>query len=160
MPDDLFGDRSVTYAAQQEVVDQDSAGAAVAEADIAAGGDRAGTFNRPNRRLAQTRQAFTAAGVFKSKAKPTFDFHQRNNVRFVLYLFDYHLQYLKEDLAHELYDAAADPDYSSVEASHPVYQRRGGKKSIDERKRDYRDYLLRGIIFNYLGQPEAQLHRG
>ena len=111
--------------------EEDSAGAAVAEADIpaaAAGGNR-----RPNRRLAQIRQAFTATGVRKkSKAKSTFDGHQRNNERFILYLFENHLRYLKEDLSHELYDADADSDYSSVEATYHVYRRRGGKKSLDK----------------------------
>ena len=79
-------------ARQEEVEEEDSAGAAVAEADIpaaAAGGNR-----RPNRRLAQIRQAFTATGVRKkSKAKSTFDGHQRNNERFILYLFENHLRY-------------------------------------------------------------------
>lgn len=118
-------------ARQEEVEEEDSAGAAVAEADIpaaAAGGNR-----RPNRRLAQIRQAFTATGVRKkSKAKSTFDGHQRNNERFILYLFENHLRYLKEDLSHELYDADADSDYSSVEATYHVYRRRGGKKSLDK----------------------------
>ncbi len=131
-----------------------AASAAAAKTSVAtSGGDRR-TSNRPSRRLVQIREGFNAVGAReKSKTRSTLDRHQRNNERFILYLFENHPQFLKEDLCHQLYDADAASDYSSVEATYYLYRRRGGKKSLVERKRVYREMLLRGIISNFLGQP-------
>lgn len=58
-----------------------------------------------------------------------------------------------DNFAHELDDINTDPDYSAVEEQYPKYKKNKGKKSLAERKEDYRVQLLRDCISHALGQP-------
>eukprot|EP00986_Skeletonema_menzelii_P003934 scaffold1286_cov91-Skeletonema_menzelii.AAC.1 len=108
----------------------------------------------PSNRLVRIRDNFNATGVRKkARSKSTFDGHQRNNVRFVLYLYEHNSELLVDELRHQLDDANAEPDYSDVVSRHPQYVRRGGKKSLDERKEEFRQSLLRDVISDALGNP-------
>ena len=105
----------------------------------------------PNARLAQVREHFTPAGVRKaSKSEATFDKHQRNNSRFLLYLYEQEPQMLESNLVHALDDINADPDYTSLVQRHQKYK---GKKSLETRKKEYRQGLLREEICRALGSP-------
>ena len=57
-----------------------------------------------------------------------------------------------EELRRQLDDANAEPD-SDVERLVPIYVRRGGKKSLDERKEEFRQKLLKQVISDALGPP-------
>lgn len=110
--------------------------------------------NDPSTRLADLRANFTPEGVKKkAKATSTFKKHQNNNERFILYLYEFKREKLVDNLAHELDDINTDPDYSAVEEQYPKYKKNKGKKSLAERKEDYRVQLLRDCISHALGQP-------
>jgi hypothetical protein len=89
----------------------------------------------------------------KARSESTFDGHQRNNKRFLLYLYENKPELLVEALRRQLDDANAEPDYSEVERRHPEYVRRGGEKSLDERKEEFRQNLLKEVISDALGAP-------
>ncbi len=78
----------------------------------------------------------------KARSESTFDGHQRNNIRLLLYLYENKPELLVEELRRQLDDANAVPDYSEVERRYPEYARRGGKKNLDERKEEFRQKLL------------------
>jgi len=97
----------------------------------------------PSNRLLRIRQSFNATGVRKkARSESTFDGHQRNNIRLLLYLYENKPELLVEELRRQLDDANAVPDYSEVERRYPEYARRGGKKNLDERKEEFRQKLL------------------
>jgi hypothetical protein len=97
----------------------------------------------PSNRLLRIRQSFNATGVRKkARSESTFDGHQRNNIRLLLYLYENKPELLVEELRRQLEDANAVPDYSEVERRYPEYARRGGKKNLDERKEEFRQKLL------------------
>ena len=115
--------------------------------------------NRTNRvvssnRLLRLRQNFNATGVRReARSASTFDGHHRNNIRFLLYIYGNKPELLVEELRRQLDDANAEPDYSDVERLFPIYVRRGGKKSFDERKEEFRQKLLKQVISDALGPP-------
>jgi len=88
-----------------------------------------------------------------ARSASTFDRHQRNNIRFILYLYENKPDLLVEELRRQVDDANAEPDYSEVERRYPEYVRRGGKKSLDERKEEFRQNLLKQVISYALGAP-------
>jgi hypothetical protein len=74
----------------------------------------------PSNRLLRIRQHFNATGVRrKARSESTFDGHQRNNKRFLLYLYENKPELLVEAFRRQLDDANAEPDYSEVERRHP-----------------------------------------
>ena len=89
----------------------------------------------------------------KARSASTFDGHQRNNIRLLLYLYENKPELLVEAFRRQLDDANAEPDYSEVERRYPEYVRRGGKKSLDERKEEFRQNLLKQVISYALGAP-------
>ena len=60
----------------------------------------------------------------KARSKSTFDGHQRNNERLILYLYEHNVEILVDELRRALDDANAEPDYSDVVRRHPQYVRR------------------------------------
>lgn len=113
-----------------------------------------------NARRSQLRNDFTAEGVKKkAKSDATFAKHQRNNERFILYLHKEAPQHLHTEFRQELDDVLAEPDYSEVEKQYLKYRKnfRPGKnrrepKSLEERKKDYLDRLLRDAVSDALGE--------
>ena len=51
-----------------------------------------------------------------------------------------------DELRHKLDDVKAEVDYSAVEAQYRKYKKNRGKKSLTERKEDYKVALLRNTI--------------
>lgn len=117
----------------------------------------------PNERLAQIRANFTIQGIrANSRASSTFAAHQRNNERLILFLYDgagesgvrgEYASMLTDELCHSLDDIKVDPDYTSVIASHRKYNRGKGKKTLQQRKDEYLEGLLRAEISSFLGPP-------
>lgn len=108
----------------------------------------------PSNRLVRIRDNFNASDVRKkARSKSTFEGHQRNNVRLVLYLYEKNVEILVDELRRELDDTNAEPDYSDTDRRHSQYVRRGGKKSLDESKEEFRESLLKEVISNALGNP-------
>jgi len=60
---------------------------------------------------------------------------------------------LQEDFAHELDDINTEPDYTPIEQRHAKYVKNKGKKSLEERKEEYRMGLLKDGISSALGEP-------
>ena len=60
---------------------------------------------------------------------------------------------LQEDFAHELDDINTEPDYTPIEQRHAKYVKNKGKKSLEERKEEYRMGLLKDGIASALGEP-------
>jgi hypothetical protein len=50
-------------------------------------------------------------------------------------------------------DVVADIDYSSVISKYDKYCKNGGKRSLEERKKEYKICLLRGEVKDALGAP-------
>ncbi len=118
-------------------------GTAAPPAAAAAAAANNRTNRVPSNRLLRIRQSFNATGVRKkARSESTFDGHQRNNIRLLLYLYENKPELLVEELRRQLEDANAVPDYSEVERRYPEYARRGGKKNLDERKEEFRQKLL------------------
>ncbi|KAL7502104.1 hypothetical protein ACHAXN_000178, partial [Cyclotella atomus] len=87
--------------------------------------------------LANLRANFTPENILKaSKAENTFRKHQSNNERFI-----------------QLDDIVADVDYFSVISKYGRYRQNGGKKSLEDRMRDYKISLLRAEVKEALGVP-------
>ena len=120
-----------------------------------------------NSRLAELRANFTADGVRrKTKSEETFKKHQRNNERFILYLYEKKPEMLHADFRHELDDVNAAPDYSDVIARYPKYRRsvRPGKRvkvlgTLEQWKEKYWVNLLQKTISDALGQPGMSPYR-
>lgn len=74
-------------------------------------------------------------------------------MRLVLYLYEKNVEILVDELRRELDDTNAEPDYSDTDRRHSQYVRRGGKKSLDESKEEFRESLLKEVISNALGNP-------
>jgi len=111
----------------------------------------------PSARLLRLRENFTPTGVKKkAKADATFNKHQSCNERLIYWLYENHSNVLTADLRNALDDLVADVDYSAVESQYPKYRQRKGKKSLDERKKDHKTKLIRGLISDHLGQPGLQ----
>eukprot|EP00804_Cyclotella_cryptica_P020114 CCRYP_020133-RA/>CCRYP_020133-RA protein AED:0.24 eAED:0.24 QI:0/0/0/1/1/1/2/0/687 len=53
----------------------------------------------------------------------------------------------------KLDDANAGIDFSPVELQFHRYRRNGGKKSLEERKADFRQDILRNVISSFIGEP-------
>ena len=129
-------------------------GTAAPPAAAAAAAANNRTNRVPSNRLLRIRQSFNATGVRKkARSESTFDGHQRNNIRLLLYLYENKPELLVEELRRQLDDANAVPDYSEVERRYPEYARRGGKKNLDERKEEFRQNLLKEVISDALGAP-------
>ena len=93
---------------------------AAAAAAAAAANNR--TNRVPSNRLLRIRQSFNATGVRrKARSASTFDGHQRNNIRLLLYLYENKPELLVEAFRRQLDDANAEPDYSEVERRYPEY---------------------------------------
>jgi len=108
----------------------------------------------PSARLLRLRENFNPIGVKKkAKAGATFSKHQACNERFIFWLYEKHPNVLNAGLRHALDDLIADIDYSAIEAQYPMYQKRKGKKSLDERKKDHRIKKIREVISDHLGEP-------
>ena len=110
----------------------------------------------PGHRLQEMRDNFNPENIRRSsKNKSTFDKHQRQNQAFILFLLD-HEEYhhlLDEEFTHELVDINTEVDYTDVESKFPAYVRRGGKKTLAERKEEYRISLLKEHISYALNDP-------
>jgi hypothetical protein len=76
-------------------------------------------------RLADLRACMNPESIRKkSRAQSTFDKHQNNNERFIMYLWEMNSEYVNDKLRRALDDAtaAADIDYSSVQRQFRHYQ--------------------------------------
>ncbi len=127
-----------------------AAAAAAAAAIAAAANNRV----RSNRHL-QVRDSFNAPGVrreARSISGSTLKVYQSNNIRLILYLYKNKAELLVGELRRQL-DANAEPNYSDVVRCYPEYVSRGGKKSLDERKEEFREGLLKEVICYALGAP-------
>ena len=90
-------------------------------------------------RLADIRNNFNPENIRKSsKAKATFKKHQSNHERFIVYLFEKRPDLLHPEFRDSLQDTVTEIDYSDVQQRYCRYQRNGGKKSLEQRKADYR----------------------
>jgi hypothetical protein len=107
----------------------------------------------PGPRLAAYCEHFNATiNICKSsKAEKTFTNHQNNHTRFILWLYENNRQYIIDELAHSLDDIII--DYSPIINRHSRYRRNGGKKSLEERRQEYRIKVLRAEISAWLGTP-------
>ena len=112
--------------------------------------------------LQQMRANFNAANIRrKSKSPGTFSKHQKENERFILYLFDHEElhPYLHQNFLHELHDEEASIDYSGIINGYTAYVNKSrGKtvKSLQERKEDHRETVLRSHISYSLNEPAMQ----
>jgi hypothetical protein len=105
-------------------------------------------------RLANLRDNFNPENIRKSsKAKATFKKHQSNHERFIVHLFEKRPDLLHPEFRDSLQDTVTEIDYSDVEQRYRRYQRNGGKKSLEQRKADYRIELLRVHVADALGTP-------
>jgi hypothetical protein len=105
-------------------------------------------------RLADIRNNFNPENIRKSsKAKATFKKHQSNHERFIVYLFEKRPDLLHPEFRDSLQDTVTEIDYSDVQQRYRRYQRNGGKKSLEQRKADYRIELLREHVADALGTP-------
>ena len=105
-------------------------------------------------RLRELRDNFNPTTIRKSsKAHGTFNKHQNNQERFILYLYQNSPAYVTQELRQSLDDISAEIDNSTVKARHRRYARTGGKKSLQQRKEDYHIDLLRTEISSFLGEP-------
>lgn len=144
---------------QQEGDDDDDDNNALAAVDdnnhdTAAAAPAPVNNNAPSNRLVRIRENFNAAGVRKkARSKSTYDGHQRNNLRLIVYLYEKNTEMLVDQLRHQLDDVNADPDYTDIVRRHPQYVRRGGKKSLNERKEEFRIELLKDVISDAIGSP-------
>lgn len=109
----------------------------------------------PSNRHLQVRDSFNAPGVrreARSISGSTLKVYQSNNIRLILYLYKNKAELLVGELRRQL-DANAEPNYSDVVRRYPEYVSRGGKKSLDERKEEFREGLLKEVICDALGAP-------
>ena len=74
-----------------------------------------------------------------------------------MYLWETNSEYANDKLRHTLDDATADIDYSLVQRQFRCYQKGGGKKTLQERKADYRKAIIRDVISEFLGEPGTTL---
>jgi hypothetical protein len=106
------------------------------------------------RRLAEYRENFNPESIRKSsKASSTFDKHQSNHERLLVWLLDNKPEYLHDEFLQQLNDADAHVDYQVPTHSHTTYRRRGGNKSLEVRMREYRMKCLRVEAKKALGTP-------
>lgn len=107
-----------------------------------------------SRRLAEYRANFNPESIRKSsKASSTFDKHQSNHERLLVWLLDNKPEYLHDEFLQQLNDADAHVDYQVPSHSHTAYRRRGGNKSLEVRMREYRMKCLRVEAKTALGTP-------
>lgn len=107
-----------------------------------------------SQRLEEIRANFNPENILRSsKAQDTFKKHQSNHERFIVYLYFNASQYLYPEMYQALDDAIAEIDYSTVISRHRRYRRSGGKKSLEQRKMDYKVQLLRDEVKDALGTP-------
>jgi hypothetical protein len=110
--------------------------------------------NDAGRRLAQFRENFNAENIRKSsKSGATFNKHQSNHERLLVWLFINKPDYLHPDFKQELTDADATVDYQVPSRLHTKYVQQGGQKSLEERMREYRMTILRKAAKSALGTP-------
>ena len=111
---------------------------------------------QPGQRLQEMRNNFNSRTVrMSSKAPDTFVKSQNHNERFILHLFEhdqYH-PYLNDNLRRQLQVINTNPNYDGVDTQFPLYRRRGGKKTLPERREDHRISLLRKCISYALNKP-------
>ena len=105
----------------------------------------------PGERLLDIRRRFTAKGIIRySKADATFKKHQSYNERFLLYLYENRTDMIDPEFARSLDDVDANVDYSNLQSKHRKYK---GKKTLSQRKIEFRAKALRIEISDALGEP-------
>ena len=113
------------------------------------------------RQLAEMRENFTPTAVRKSsKADSTFNKHQNNQERFILWLFRNRPEFVTDKLRRALAELDSNIDYSPVKKQFRRYCKNHGKKTLQQRKDEYRKDLLRDEISNFLGPPGTTPPRG
>lgn len=109
-----------------------------------------------NIRLERLRAQLNPEGIRRaSKARSTFQKHQAENEMFVLFLYENYPQLVDDSLCHSLDDIKAGIDYSDLVSSHRHYCQKG-KKTLQQRKNEYRIKLLRSEIGSALGVPGSR----
>lgn len=111
----------------------------------------------PGMHLQQMRDECSPTNVRRlSRATATFAKRQNENERFILFLFDreeYH-PFLNQQFLHELKDEEVAIDYTAVINDYPRYRRKSrGKKSLEKKKAEHRDTILRRHIAFTLNLP-------
>ena len=86
---------------------------------------------------------FIPAAVRKSsKADSTFNKHQNNQERFILWLFRNRPEFVTDKLRRALAELDSNIDYSPVEKQFRRYCKNHGKKTLQQRKDEYLKDLL------------------
>lgn len=108
---------------------------------------------RVNANLESIRARFNPAGILaSSRSKSTFNNHQRENTKLILYLFENSPELLNDQFCHDLHDEEASIDYSRI--THPPRgYRYKGTKSVEERIECRRQDMMRQYIGSVLGGP-------
>lgn len=99
--------------------------------------------------LQKIRDEMTPQGVRRrTRAVSTFKKRTAANEIFILWLYNHHGNLLHQTFRETLDDISTDPDYSPVTERRKKYT---GKKTIEERKEEYLNSLMREEINNALG---------
>jgi hypothetical protein len=107
-------------------------------------------------RLANLRANFNPTNILRaSKAASTFAKHKSNHERFIVHLYLTTPQLLHQEICQQMNDVVANINYSSVISKYDKYHKNGGKKSLEERKKEYKIRLLRGKVKDALGAPST-----
>ena len=70
-----------------------------------------------------------------------------------MYLWETNSEFVEDELWRALDDTTTDVDYSPVQHQFHRYQKGGGKKSLQQRCRDYREGIAQDVISEFLVEP-------
>ena len=111
-----------------------------------------------SQRLLHLRQNFNHNVILQaSNAKRTFEKHESNHERIILWLYKKKSEFLHTELlqveVQALDDVDSSVDIQSVVSKHTQYVKRGGKKSLGQQMEEQRSKELREAIKEFLGLP-------
>lgn len=105
--------------------------------------------------LRAIRNEMTVEGIKRNtRAKSTFDTHQNENTRFIVWLFYNHTHVLSADLRRDLQDMIDTIDYDTM-----LKRKYRGKKTVEERKQHYLFNQLRAKVGEYLGTAGSETNK-
>lgn len=154
-------------AAINESVDDDADGASPEKASDGDEGDASNNNNAEQEDfeynegeqvsdlLRAIRNEMTVEGIKRNtRAKSTFDTHQNENTRFIVWLFYNHKHVLSADLCRDLQDMIDRIDYDTM-----LKKKYRGKKTVEERKQHYLFNQLRAKVGEYLGTAGSETNK-
>ena len=108
-----------------------------------------------NEFLRLIREEMTVEGIEKNtRAKSTFETHQNENTRFIVWLFHNYEGLIHNELSRDLHEVIETVDYDDM-----LKRKYRGKKTVEERKHHYLFQLLRNKVAEFLGTPGSSIKK-